>query len=177
MTPMLLKVVIGALVGAALGYFGRCATGSCPLTANWRRGAAYGAFLGLLFHVAAGGGAGTFQPPKNVRTVSEADFDAVVAQAGKPVVVDFFATWCGPCRRLMPRVDALAAEMGDRVVFVAVDIDQSPGLAQRFQVEGVPTLVYLAPGGQVADRTVGLLSETALRERVALLAARSVRAP
>ena len=124
MTPLALKLLLGAGLGALLGYYGQCSSGTCPLTANWKRGALYGAALGLLFHFAAGGG-GSYQHPKNVKAIAAADYEAEVTRAGKPVVVDFFATWCGPCKTLAPRLDQLAAEFGDRIKFVSVNLDQA----------------------------------------------------
>lgn len=165
MTALAIKLVIGAGLGALLGYFGQCTSGTCPLTANWRRGALYGAVLGLVFHLASGGG-GSYQAPKNVKAIAAADFTAEVTQAGRPVVVDFFATWCGPCKTLAPRLDKLAGEFGDRIKFVAVDVDQAQTLAANYQVEGVPTLLFFGPDGKVADARVGLLSADALRAKL-----------
>lgn len=162
MGAMLLKVLAGALIGAVVGW--RLAKGR-GTAEGARQGLGYGALAGLLVHVVAGTG-GAYLPPTHLRVVPESEFQGVIASAGRPVVIDFFATWCGPCRRLMPQVDALAAEMGDRVLFIAVDVDQSPGVAGRYRVEGVPTLVFLTAEGREADRTVGLLGAAALRERV-----------
>lgn len=163
-----IKLAIGAGLGALLGYYGQCNSGTCPLTANWKRGAIYGAVLGLMFHFASGG-SGSYQPPKNVKAIAEADFDTEVAQAGQPVVVDFFATWCGPCKTLAPRLDQLAAEFGERIKFVSLNVDESPTLAAKFNVEGVPTLLFIGKDGTVADTTVGVLSVEALRKKLEAL--------
>ena len=167
MTSLAIKLVLGAGLGALLGYFGQCNSGACPLTANWKRGAMYGAVLGLMFHFASGGG--SYQHPKNVKTIAEANFDAEVTQAGQPVVVDFFATWCGPCKALSPRLDKLAGEFGDRIKFVSVNVDQAQTLATKFSVQGVPTLLFFGPDGKVADTSVGLLSADALRTKLEAL--------
>jgi thioredoxin 1 len=87
-------------------------------------------------------------------------------RAGQPVVVDFFATWCGPCKTLAPRIDKVAGEFGDRVKFVSVNIDQAPSLAAKYKVEGVPTLLFVSADGKVADASVGLLSAETLRARL-----------
>jgi thioredoxin 1 len=169
-TALAIRLLIGAALGAALGYFGQCSSGACPLTANWKRGAIYGAVLGLVFHFASGGsGGGAHLPPKNIKPIVEADFDTEVTKAGKPVVVDFFATWCGPCKTLAPRLDTLAGEFGDRIKFVSVDIDQSPALAGRFKVEGVPTLLFVGKDGKIADASVGLVPADALRVKLETL--------
>lgn len=172
MTPLALKLLLGAGLGALLGYYGQCSSGTCPLTANWKRGALYGAALGLLFHFAAGGG-GSYQHPKNVKAIAAADYEAEVTRAGKPVVVDFFATWCGPCKTLAPRLDQLAAEFGDRIKFVSVNLDQAQELARQLNVQGVPTLFFVGADGQIADTSVGLVSAAVLRTKLESLLKKS----
>ncbi len=80
-------------------------------------------------------------------------FERAVA-GDKPVLVDFFATWCGPCRMIAPSVEQLAAEFEGRAVVGKVDVDQEPALAQRFGVMSIPTLVVLK-GGKVVEQAVG----------------------
>jgi len=163
-TALVIKLIIGAGLGALLGYYGQCNSGTCPLTANWKRGATYGAVLGLMFHFASGGG--SYEPPKNVKAIAASDFEAEVTRAGQPVVVDFFATWCGPCKTLSPRLDKLAGEFSHRIKFVAVNVDQAQSLAAKFNVQGVPTLLFFGPDGKLADTSVGLLSAEALRVKL-----------
>lgn len=164
MSSLAIKLLLGAGLGALLGYYGQCSSGTCPLTANWKRGALYGAALGLLFHFAAGGG--SYQHPKNVKAIAAADYEAEVTRAGQPVVVDFFATWCGPCKALAPRLDQLAVEYGNRIKFVAVNLDQAPELARQLNVQGVPTLFFVGADGKVADTIVGLAAADTLRAKL-----------
>jgi thioredoxin 1 len=171
MLSLIVSALIGGGLGAALGRLGQCSTGSCPLTANWRRGAVYGAFIGLFFSYAAGGALGSYQPPKNIKTIAEADFNAVVTTAKTPVVVDFYAPWCGPCKILGPRLDALAGEFGDRIKFVQVNVDNAPLLAARFNVEGVPMVLFFGKDGHIADAVVGLASIEGLRAKLEALTA------
>ena len=84
---------------------------------------------------------------------NQASFDAAVG-GEKPVLVDFFATWCGPCRMIAPSVEQLAAEFEGRAVVGKVDVDEEPGLAQRFGVMSIPTLIVLK-GGKVVEQAVG----------------------
>ena len=84
---------------------------------------------------------------------NQASFVAAVA-GEKPVLVDFFATWCGPCRMIAPSVEQLAAEFEGRAVVGKVDVDEEPGLAQRFGVMSIPTLIVLK-GGKVMEQAVG----------------------
>jgi thioredoxin 1 len=169
MNGLLLSLVIGGGLGALLGRFNQCKSGACMLTANWKRGAIYGAVLGLAFHFLSGGAIGSYQEPKNMKVIGDADFDSDVTHAGKPVVVDFFAKWCGPCKILSPRLDKLAGEFGDRIKFVSVNVDQSPDLASKFKVEGIPMLLFIGKDGKISETSVGLLSEDALRAKLETL--------
>jgi thioredoxin 1 len=161
MTPtLLIYVLIGGGVGAGLGYFGSCKSGACPLTANWRRGAFVGALIGLMVCLSSGGGNSTAmnQSTANVKHITDAEFAAEVTQAAMPVVVDFYATWCGPCRQLAPTMDSLADQYAGKIKFVKVNVDESPKLAQKFQVEGIPMLVFLQHG-KTAGTSVGLIAK------------------
>jgi thioredoxin len=171
-----LSLLLGGAAGAALGYFGKCSSGTCPLTANWRRGALFGALLGLMFHLMSGGGSSASNESSlNVKLIREDQFNAEVMQASMPVVVDFFATWCGPCKRLSPLLDELAGPLTNRVRFVKMDIDKSPGLTRRFDIQAVPTLVFFKKG-EIVDRVLGLPPENELKERLESLAGTRVSA-
>jgi thioredoxin 2 len=86
--------------------------------------------------------------------VDQALFDEVTAKAGVPVLVDFWAAWCGPCRMAAPEVQKAAAEMAGRAVVLKVDTDRHPDLAQRFGVTGIPNFVVLK-GGRVVQQQPG----------------------
>ncbi len=160
-STLLIYLLIGSGAGAVLGYFGSCKSGACSLTANWRRGALYGAVMGLLFYSSSGCG-GNFaamnQSTANVMHITEAEFDKEVTQATLPVVVDFYATWCGPCRQLAPTMDSLADQYAGKIKFVKVNVDESPKLAQEFQVEGIPMLAFLQ-NGKAVGTSVGLVAK------------------
>lgn len=96
-----------------------------------------------------------------MQQVSEANFEAEVLQSSIPVVVDFFAVWCGPCRLISPILDELSQAYDGKVKFVKVDIDEAPGVAERFAVANVPTLVAFK-NGEEADRRVGAAPKPAL---------------
>jgi len=167
-STLLIYLLIGGSVGAGLGYFGSCKSGGCPLTANWRRGAFVGTLIGLVVYVSSGGGSNATemnQSTPNVTHITDADFDAEVTQATLPVVVDFYATWCGPCRQLAPTMDSLADQYAGKIKFVKVNVDESPKLAQKFQVEGIPMLVFLQ-NGKAAGTSVGLAAKEDLLLRL-----------
>jgi thioredoxin 1 len=86
--------------------------------------------------------------------VTEATFDEQVLSAKQPVVVDFWAEWCAPCRQLSPTIKALAEEYGDRIRVAKVDADASPTLAARYNVRALPTVLFIKDG-EVAGSLVG----------------------
>lgn len=90
-----------------------------------------------------------------VQHATDADFSAILTDTTKPVLVDFYATWCGPCRQVAPILDQIAAEHGDKFKIVKVDIDQAPAVAQRYGVMSVPTLVVHDPTGQPVQQFTG----------------------
>ena len=95
---------------------------------------------------------------QNVSHVNDLNFDTEVLKSDIPVLVDFTATWCGPCRAIAPFVDQLADEYVGRVKVAKLDIDEAPGIAQRFGIRGVPTL-YVFKKGEVVSRQVGAVDK------------------
>lgn len=99
-----------------------------------------------------------------VKVVTDATFEAEVLQSSVPVVVDFFATWCGPCKMLAPILEQVSESMDGKVKFVKVDIDQN-AVAENYRIQAVPTLKFFK-GGQIVGESVGLVTQSALMERL-----------
>ena len=102
--------------------------------------------------------------------VSDGTFDAEVVASKTPVIVDFWAEWCGPCKRIAPLLEELLGEYDGRIKVVKVDIDANRELAERFRIQSIPTLLFFRDG-QVVDRVVGALPKGQIAERFARLAA------
>jgi len=93
-----------------------------------------------------------------VMTFTDGDFDQAVLKSGTPVLVDFWAEWCGPCLRMAPTVDALAGEYDGRIVVGKLNVDQNPNTPGNYGIRGIPTLL-LFKGGKVVEQIVGLVDK------------------
>ena len=102
---------------------------------------------------------------ENVQTFTDANFDQTVTGAGAPVLVDFWAEWCGPCKRLGPIVDALATEYAGKVVVGKLNVDDNPNTAMKFQVRGIPTIL-LFKSGQLVESVTGLVPKDDLKKLI-----------
>lgn len=98
-------------------------------------------------------------------TVTDDKFEAEVLKADKPVLVDFYADWCGPCKSMAPLIDELASEKGEDVKIVKVNIDNSPEAPTKYGVRGIPTFI-LFKDGEAVDQRVGGMSKAQLTEWV-----------
>jgi thioredoxin 1 len=97
--------------------------------------------------------------------ISADDFRAKVLDSPMPVIVDFFATWCGPCKMIAPVLDDIAAEADGKFIIVKVDIDRDPQLANQYNVQSVPTLAFIK-GGKLVDQILGAVPKSAIMAKI-----------
>ena len=97
------------------------------------------------------------------KQVTDSSFQTDVLGAEGPVVVDFWAEWCGPCKQIAPALEEISAEMGDRVTIAKINIDDNPETPSNYGVRGIPTLIMFK-NGEVADTKVGALPKNQLQQ-------------
>ena len=102
---------------------------------------------------------------QTIMHLTDASFDGTLAHHPEPVVVDFWAEWCGPCKAIAPVLEELAQEYAGRVTMAKVNVDEHPGLAARFQVRSIPMLLFFK-GGQVVDQVVGAVPKAHIKKRL-----------
>ncbi len=161
---MFLRLLAGAIIGAAfgglMGYFGKCTTGACPLTANPWRGAFFGLVIGVMLASTITSGSLSLGKEKNSMVINVGSPEAFenAKNSNSILVVDFYATWCYPCKLLAPVMEKVAEKYQGRAGFYKVDVDQFAQIAGEYGVDAMPTIVIFKDG-KVAEKLVGLRHE------------------
>ena len=108
-------------------------------------------------------------------TASNASKDEIVdSSRSKIIVIDFFATWCGPCKAMAPAMEQMQEKYGDKIIIRKIDVDEEQSLAQQYQIESIPTLVVISPSGEVLDKVVGAQPVEVLDEMFSKLASMQI---
>lgn len=102
---------------------------------------------------------------EKVKDVTDSSFEQDVLRADKPVLVDFWAPWCGPCRMMAPAIDAIAEQYSDRATVVKLNVDDNPATSGRYGIKGIPTLILFS-GGEEVERVVGATGKDALSRMI-----------
>jgi thioredoxin 1 len=96
--------------------------------------------------------------------ITDSNFSELLAQ-GKPMIVDFWATWCGPCKKVGPYIEQLAEEYGDQAIIGKVDVDENTDLPMQFGVRNIPTILFIKDG-QVVDKQIGAVPKATLEDKL-----------
>ena len=99
----------------------------------------------------------------NILDLTDESFEELVTTSDKPLMVDFWAPWCGPCKAIAPSVEALADEYGDQVTFAKVNVDDNPLSPSKFGVQAIPTLIFFK-NGEIAEQITGMVAKEKLEE-------------
>lgn len=97
------------------------------------------------------------------RKITDSSFDSDVLKSDKPVLVDFWAEWCGPCRQIAPALEEIATEMGGKITVGKINIDENPAIPDQFKVKGIPTMLIFK-GGEVVGMKIGALPKSKIKE-------------
>jgi thioredoxin 1 len=102
---------------------------------------------------------------KDILEVGDSSFESEVLKSDKPVLVDFWAPWCGPCRAIAPIVEELAESFGDKVKFTKCNVDENPTTPTKYGIKSIPTLIFFKDG-EIQDKVIGIVAKSRLEEMI-----------
>lgn len=102
---------------------------------------------------------------KDILEINDSSFESEVLQSDKPVLVDFWAPWCGPCRAIAPVVEELAKDFGDKVKFTKCNVDENPTTPTKYGIKSIPTLIFFKDG-EIQDKVIGIVAKSRLEEMI-----------
>lgn len=102
---------------------------------------------------------------KDILEVGDSSFESEVLKSDKPVLVDFWAPWCGPCRAIAPIVEELAKDFGDKVKFTKCNVDENPTTPTKYGIKSIPTLIFFKDG-EIQDKVIGIVAKSRLEEMI-----------
>jgi thioredoxin 1 len=102
---------------------------------------------------------------ENIIEINDDSFEKIVLKSDKPVMVDFWAPWCGPCKAIAPTIEALEKEFGDKMSFVKVNVDDNPISPSKYGVQAIPTLIFFK-NGEIAEQITGMVAKQKLEETI-----------
>lgn len=102
---------------------------------------------------------------KDILEIGDSSFESEVLQSDKPVLVDFWAPWCGPCRAIAPIVEELAKDFGDKVKFAKCNVDENPTTPTKYGIKSIPTLIFFKDG-EIQDKVIGIVAKSRLEEMI-----------
>ena len=100
---------------------------------------------------------------ENILEINDDSFEKLVIESDKPVMVDFWAPWCGPCKAIAPTVEALEKEFGDKITFVKINVDDNPISPSKYGIQAIPTLIFFK-NGEVAEQITGMVPKQNLED-------------
>lgn len=155
LTLFVSAILLCSSLGACLGYLGQFFKTTRELKVNAWLGSGLGALLGICYILFMGSSQLPTGPAKPLKIKSIAEFETKVLDARQPVLVDFYADFCPPCRQLAPQIDKLAKEYRGRAVVAKVDVKKLPQLAHQFGIRSIPAVLFFQ-AGQETERVIGL---------------------
>jgi thioredoxin 1 len=102
---------------------------------------------------------------KEILEIGDSSFESEVLKSDKPVLVDFWAPWCGPCRAIAPIVEELAKDFGDKVKFTKCNVDENPTTPTKYGIKSIPTLIFFKDG-EIQDKVIGIVAKSRLEEMI-----------